>query len=200
VPTRIREVDSIGIISPPIIPSTGAKPPEPPISKDSFKNAAIFLDNTNLLQTDITAVWVGNGAPIITRWAGIEVANNFVYAVSEVDSGLPNGDRTIATYDLLGNFVAVDPDGDPIAQRFEDLAFDGVYLYATDIGISRVFIFDVVGPGGLAPVEGIIGGEIILIESTSLILVGTQSFSWMIPVVLSIAGIGLFVFRKSENS
>jgi hypothetical protein len=44
-----------------------------------------------------------------------------------------------------------------------------------------------------------IGGEIIPIESTSLILAGSQSFSWMIPVVLSVLGIGLFVVsRKSE--
>ncbi len=46
----------------------------------------------------------------------------------------------------------------------------------------------------------VIGGEIIPIESTSLILAGSQTFSWMIPVLLSGIGIGLFVFRKSENS
>ena len=47
----------------------------------------------------------------------------------------------------------------------------------------------------------VVGGEIIPIESTSLILAGVQSFSWMIPVVLSGIGIGLFaVSRKSENS
>ncbi len=46
----------------------------------------------------------------------------------------------------------------------------------------------------------IVGGELIPIETTSLILAGAQSFSWMIPVVLSGIGIGLFVFRKSENS
>jgi len=46
-----------------------------------------------------------------------------------------------------------------------------------------------------------IGGEIIPIESVSLILAGAQTFSWMIPVVLSGIGIGLFVVsRKSENS
>jgi len=45
----------------------------------------------------------------------------------------------------------------------------------------------------------VIGGEIIPIENTSLILAGAQSFSWMIPVVLSGIGIGLFVAsRKSE--
>jgi len=47
--------------------------------------------------------------------------------------------------------------------------------------------------------DGVIGGEIIPIETTSLILAGAQSFSWMIPVVLSVLGIGLFVVsRKSE--
>jgi len=47
----------------------------------------------------------------------------------------------------------------------------------------------------------IVGGELIPIETTSLILAGAQSFSWMIPVVLSGIGIGLFVVsRKSENS
>jgi len=46
-----------------------------------------------------------------------------------------------------------------------------------------------------------VGGEIIPIESTSLILAGAQTFSWMIPVILSGIGIGLFVVsRKSENS
>ena len=44
-----------------------------------------------------------------------------------------------------------------------------------------------------------VGGEIIPIETTSLILAGAQTFSWMIPVILSGIGIGLFVVsRKSE--
>ena len=43
----------------------------------------------------------------------------------------------------------------------------------------------------------VVGGKIIPIDSTSLILAGAQSFSWMIPVTLSILGIGLFVvYRK----
>ncbi len=49
--------------------------------------------------------------------------------------------------------------------------------------------------------EQVIGGELIPIQTTSLILAGAQSFSWMIPVVLSGIGIGLFVVsRKSKNS
>ncbi len=47
----------------------------------------------------------------------------------------------------------------------------------------------------------VVGGELLPIDSTALILAGAQSFSWMIPVTLSVLGIGLFVVsRKSENS
>ncbi len=45
----------------------------------------------------------------------------------------------------------------------------------------------------------VVGGESLSIDSSALILAGAQSFSWMIPVVLSGIGIGLFVVsRKSE--
>jgi len=47
----------------------------------------------------------------------------------------------------------------------------------------------------------VVGGELIPIHTTSLLLAGAQTFSWMIPVILSVVGIGLFVVsRKSENS
>jgi len=49
------------------------------------------------------------------------------------------------------------------------------------------------------PGPTLIGGELLPIETTSLLLANAQSFSWMIPVVLSGIGIGLFVVsRKSE--
>ncbi len=44
-----------------------------------------------------------------------------------------------------------------------------------------------------------IGGEIIPIETTSLLLAGAQSFSWMIPVLLSGIGIGLFVVSRKND-
>ena len=47
----------------------------------------------------------------------------------------------------------------------------------------------------------LVGGELLPIDSTALLLAGAQTFSWMIPVLLSGIGIGLFVVsRKSENS
>ena len=46
----------------------------------------------------------------------------------------------------------------------------------------------------------VIGGEIIPINTTALLLAGVQSISmWMIPVVLSGAGIGVFVIMRSRK-
>jgi len=46
-----------------------------------------------------------------------------------------------------------------------------------------------------------VGGDILQIDNTTLLLAGAQTFSWMIPVVISAVGIGLFVVtRKSKNS
>jgi len=47
----------------------------------------------------------------------------------------------------------------------------------------------------------LVGGKLLQTDNTSLLLAGAQTFSWMIPLVLSVLGIGLFVVsRKSENS
>lgn len=42
----------------------------------------------------------------------------------------------------------------------------------------------------------LVGGELIPIETTSLLLAGTQTFSWMIPVIVSAVGIGIVIARK----
>ena len=44
----------------------------------------------------------------------------------------------------------------------------------------------------------VIGGTLLTIDSTALILAGAQTFSWMIPVVMSVAGIGLFVVSRKS--
>jgi len=61
-------------------------------------------------------------------------------------------------------------------------------ILTAEIDNTVIFVNDVV-----------IGGELIPIETTSLLLASAQSFSWMIPVILSGIGMGLFVVsRKSE--
>ena len=74
-------------------------------------------------------------------------------------------------------------------QRSCDVKFTVTHLLGEDILFQSISL-----------IRGdFIGGEIIPIETTSLLLVSAQTFSWMIPVVLSVLGIGLFVVsRKSE--
>jgi len=53
------------------------------------------------------------------------------------------------------------------------------------------------GPPLTIPECSRVGGELIPIETTSLILAGTQStFSWMIPITVSAIGIAIVVARK----
>jgi len=62
-------------------------------------------------------------------------------------------------------------------------------IYVSDTGNHRIQVF----------FDPLVGGEFIPIETTSLLVANAQSFSWMIPVILSGIGIGLFVvYRKSE--
>jgi len=69
----------------------------------------------------------------------------------------------------------------------------------SDSGVVFVFGTAVFNDNLPSKCTTVVGGEIIPIETTSLLLAGAQSFSWMIPLVLSVLGIGLFVVsRKSE--
>jgi len=69
--------------------------------------------------------------------------------------------------------------------------FDVDFFVESDKLIQEIKI---TGAGGFE-----VGGEFLPIDSTALLLSSAQSFSWMIPVVLSVIGIGLFVVsRKSE--
>ncbi len=83
------------------------------------------------------------------------------------------------------------PDGTEVHCAVEFTVFD-------DFGGTSIIFQDI----WLIPDEFVpVGGELLPLNTTALLLAGAQSFSWMIPVVLSVLGIGLFVVsRKSENS
>ena len=109
------------------------------------------------------------------------------------DESLPLIPPNVA--DFEGNFA--------VLVIVPDLLIDAAQSFnPEDIGKLQTF------PGGIQ-INGVItsltlqndvvvGGELIPIETTSLILAGAQSFSWMIPVVLSILGIGLFVVSRNS--
>jgi len=74
----------------------------------------------------------------------------------------------------------------------------GFYIFSTD-GVAGPGIFTMIdnfeGPTCLA-----VGGEIIPLDQTALLLAGAQSISmWMIPVVVSGAGIGVFVIMRTRK-
>jgi len=80
-----------------------------------------------------------------------------------------------------------------------DLSPNTVTLTVTDTSgntstcTATVTVLD---PQNACQAPQVIGGELLSIDSTALILAGAQSFSWMIPVVLSGIGIGLFVVSR----
>jgi len=104
----------------------------------------------------------------------------------------------IRTFDSNGNLLSSFGSlgsGDGQFNEFAYLTFKGSsILYVGDTGNNRVQVF-----GEFIPEVQVIGGEIIPIEQTSLLVAGAQTFSWMIPVVLSVLGIGLFVASRKKE-
>jgi len=112
--------------------------------------------------------------------------------------------------------ILAEINGQPVISRFCDL--DGLpeppnFVISFEIDPNTDEVFCVAGisspfssiasitviPVETPPDDDVVGGEFLPIDATSLILAGAQSFSWMIPVILSVLGIGLFVVsRKSE--
>jgi len=118
--------------------------------------------------------------------------------ISDTEGGF---DGIISTSDLFGFAVANigDLDGNGINDIAVGAENDDRVNEPEFFNSGAVWILFLKKTGEIP--DDIVGGKLIPIESTSLLLAAAQSFSWMIPVVLSVLGIGLFVVtRKSENS
>ena len=90
-------------------------------------------------------------------------------------------------------WATADPNGSLLVHASSGGTFDN--WFAPGGGVFDEVAFFLTGDSTL------VGGDFLPIETTSLLLASAQSFSWMIPVILSGIGIGLFVVsRKSENS
>jgi len=116
-----------------------------------------------------------------------------------------NEPYSATAFDIDGNILATLNDGEgTVLGLGEVFSFAGMQVQTVETSGTFYAIDDVSftlekcivdNDNGQVPV----GGELIPIETTSLILAGAQTFSWMIPVILSVLGIGLFVVsRKSE--
>ena len=152
----------------------------------------IAISDIENLNADLSSAVFSLGFDFVEPTTGFG-CNNTTCVDSTFSVTLKNGPTTV------GSFQFNAPDN--------VLAFVGVQ---SDTEFDRVEIREITGNNDdeyfgefytsiPPPSVEIIGGEIIPIEQTSLILAGTQSFSWMIPVVLSVLGIGMFVVtRKNE--
>jgi len=97
------------------------------------------------------------------------------------DSQVPNGEGFIEEWRCEPN-----PD------------FEDIFIILANNEASTIEIHTVSKDVPPPPTPPKVGGEIIPIETTSLILAGAQTFSWMIPVILSGIGIGLFVVSRKS--
>ncbi len=88
----------------------------------------------------------------------------------------------------IGDYIDMDTSSIMVHPVWTDLRVPAV---PTNTGGD---VFTAAGVKDTPPVE--VGGEFLPIESTSLLLAGAQSFSWMIPVIVSAIGIGIVIARK----
>jgi len=136
-----------------------------PDASNIFKNGVLFASTANADQT----LQVADGLlvpPALGEqglgWSGTEEAAGRLWAVAVLTNADSGRSRTIVAFDpATGELLSFDPDGDPVAARWEDLAFDGRFLYAADLRgnaddlgpVGDIYVFDIVGPGGLQVVE-----------------------------------------------
>jgi hypothetical protein len=75
---------------------------------------------------------------------------------------------------------------------------DGFQSFDNELDAIGRFLIDVGEPCTDCPTEPpkVVGGELLPIETTSLLVAGAQSTTLMIPVVLSVIGIGLVLVRR----
>ena len=222
----IAQASGVDVILLEINPSTGVIVNNIGQVRDSFDNP-VFRVRDLAMQNNV--LWgVGEGDTFDESIFTINTNTAVVSMVSDTDqlnlNGLAIIDGTFfATERFADELYTVDPmTGDTTFVVNLDTNMDGLgsnslgQLFGTKTGPDSVHLIDItdgsddtVGAVGenpsdvdFFPCEKIeVGGELLPIDSTALLLAGTQTFSWMIPVVLSILGIGLFVVsRKSENS
>ena len=159
---------------------------------------------------DITPIPIGDAFSSSTRGYAFDTTDGTTYAVGGGSNfytvNLNTGARTPISFSIsFGGSLQFGPDGRlysndsfafPVGLAIVDPT-DGMTMSlpnpsgfeAHTNGLSLISLTQ----------NGVVGGDLLPIGSTALILAGAQSFSWMIPVLLSGIGIGLFVVsRKSK--
>lgn len=115
------------------------------------------------------------------------------------------GSNIVFVGNPLGNLVFNDG---PDADEFIDTAYDVSLAlsnegFSLDSGESVVYVTKTVFGDGAPedveidpPTEEVVGGIMIPMDSTALLITGSQSLTWIIPISLSILGIGLVLVKS----
>jgi len=180
--------------------------PTAEIHGQSFKTTAknIVAVEVELAQSDVVSA-----EPITIRIRDGEGLGGTILGSTQTHTGLPGSGFGIVHFDfpnpiplIPGNSYTFTLELNNANDLFEiRLTRNGNAPYAdgTAFIVQQPEASDLIFNTFFDPSQTPVGGELIPIETTSLILAGAQTFSWMIPVVLSVLGIGLFVVsRKSE--
>ncbi len=210
-------------VSPPLVPQAGVIYP----ITGSIDPPEVSL--TDQFGTEVVdpspAVWVLLPAVGFDRQIGdpqeegVEISDHFkFYPISgTIDPPLVNlvdkfGDDDADASPAKWLAVPTEKNDEPIEvdQHFKCYPFEGtVDPPPQDIYLDQ-FSFHVVNadPAGFyftqadkdeVIISPPVGGEFLPLETTSLLLASAQTFSWMIPVVLSVLGIGLFVASRKKE-
>jgi hypothetical protein len=137
--------------------------------------------------------------------AGADIITGVCIKAGAFSFGSDNQDQHSDLIEQDGTYGNAKEGMGPIAA---DVCYTVVGLGTSEVTVTEVVL---AGCKGLSHVEyfiddgvppdEVIGGQFIPIDTISLLLAGAQSTSWMMPVVLSLVGIGLFLSsKKSKNS
>lgn len=103
-----------------------------PDAGNIYKNGVLFASTSNSAQ--MLSISMGAAYDQTMGWSGIEQVGDSLFAVAVLTGFDAGRSRTIVRFDAnTGELLGFDPDGDPVAARWEDLAYDGQYLYAADL-------------------------------------------------------------------
>jgi len=183
------------------------------VSKGTFGGSspsyALYAPNGNLgflVRTTDTNNWaVSPTVPTATAWDGNWHHVAGTYDGSDIRlyfDGVEVGDGTAKTGNILyastnSNDLGI---GTYLILTFTTLFFTGdvdeVEIFDRVLSESEIFAIYDAGSAGKCK-DVVVGGTIIPIDQSALLLAGAQSISmWMIPVILAGAGIGVFVIKR----
>lgn len=113
--------------------------------------------------------------------------------VVDESSSLVDGDQVDCDVEVGVNFSGVPACPDP-KMKFHDKNGNGTYELGEDIvlDLNMNNIFDE---------ETVVGGEIIELDTTALLLAGAQSpATWLTSLTIAALGIGAYVFTRNTNN